>query len=569
MWRDKTTGNCAHRLKIQSISKNLLGGVLIAGLTAPSLAQQVIPPNNPDQQRPPQELRQNQSDQNNRQPDEQANTGNANRPPRNPNGPGDRPGPRPDQPANLDVELQEIITRFQMEPADIAARELPDIGDPVAQLGKKLFFSKSLGGGFDSACVTCHHPGFGGADALSLSVGVNAVDPELLGPGREFLDGLPEVPRNAPTVFNLGFWDTGLFWDSRVESLGREEHSNGALSGIATPDSGFGIGDAEAGANLAVAQARFPVTSAAEMKTPEFESGSDNNAIREHLAARIGDYGIGEDELDVNEWLPEFQQAYGVTASAEELINFNAIAHALGEYERSMVFVDNAWNRYLAGDVTAMNNAQKQGAILFFTSVEDGGAGCGACHSGPLLSDGQHHAVAFPQFGPGKGDGNLDDFGRERVTGLAEDRYRFRTPSLLNIELTAPYGHAGTYETLGQVVRHYENPGRTINNFFTAQPCRLDQFADQESCAAVFPEAEANSRLALTKLRQEQQEGVSRLANPNLSQQEEQQLVAFMRGLTDSCAGNRDCLDPWVADPVQDNPDGQVLVGKNRLGEAL
>ena len=55
----------------------------------------------------------------------------------------------------------------------------------------------------------------------------------------------------------------------------------------------------------------------------------------------------------------------------------------------------------------------------------------------------------MPQIGPGKGDGfdGHEDFGRERVTGDARDRHKFRTPTLRNVALTAPWGHAGAYDT--------------------------------------------------------------------------------------------------------------------------
>ncbi|OZG69799.1 cytochrome C peroxidase [Hahella sp. CCB-MM4] len=469
----------------------------------------------------------------------------------------------------LEAELSDLIALRGLTPIDVSPRELPHINDPLPQLGKKLFFSKSLGGAFDAACVTCHHPSLGGADRLSFPVGVEAEQTALLGPGREPVSGLPVVPRNTPTVFNTGLWDTGLFWDSRVESLGKEMNTNGAISGISTPDSGFNIADPDAGPNLAAAQSRFPVTEVDEMKTDQFESGSANQDIRDHLAARIGGYGIGADELERNRWLPEFQEAFGVNASAEQLITFDAISVAIGEYERSMVFVNSAWQRYLQGDQNALSDEQKRGAILFFTRASDGGAGCGACHNGPTFSDGRHHTVAFPQFGPGKGDGQNDDFGRERVTGDPDDRYRYRTPSLLNVALTAPYGHGGAYQTLEQVVRHYIAPEAAINQVFTQSPCPINQFGNFENCNLPYPDALNNSLQAVAKLRAEQAQGISRLTNPVLSPDQVRELVAFLHGLTDDCAKDRRCLAPWVANTRKDNPDGEVLIGVDQRGRRL
>ena len=480
--------------------------------------------------------------------------------------------PGEEQLSQLDEQLIGVIERENLDEDPLADRDLPSILSPLAQLGKKLFFSKSLGGAFDAACVSCHHPMLGGADDLSLPVGVDALDPDLLGVGREHIDGLPSVPRNAPTVFNVGLWDTGLFWDSRVESLGKEEGANGSLSDIRTPDSSFNNADSNAGPNLAAAQARFPVTSAEEMKSSEFESGSTNAEIRAHLAARIGDYGVGAGELARNEWLSEFQEAFGVTQSSETLITFDNIALAIGEYERSMVFIDSPWRQYIEGDRTALTDNQKRGALLFFGRPQDNGAGCVNCHNGPLLSDGEHHVVAFPQIGPGKGDGGTgdDDFGRERETGEQVDRYRFRTPSLLNISVSAPYGHAGVYESLQQVVRHYDNPGREVDDYFDDQEwCDLPQFELINNCESLYSNGRANSQAALNKLEADRRADRSQLPNINLNQNETQQLVEFLESLTDPCVTSRTCMAPWIASGENDNPDDQMLEAMDQNGDLL
>ncbi|MEM9605058.1 MAG: cytochrome c peroxidase [Pseudomonadota bacterium] len=466
--------------------------------------------------------------------------------------------------SGLDATLRQLATTHGASTDPTAGRTLPAITDPLAQLGRDLFFSQSLGGGFDSACVSCHHPVLGGADALALSVGVGATTPHLLGPGRQDADGVPDVPRNAPTVFNLGLWDTGLFWDSRVESLGRTPGQNGAGSGIRTPETLIGTADPNAGGNLATAQARFPVTSVEEMKTTAFELNSSNDAVRDHLAARLGDYGVGTGELATNAWLPAFQAAFGSTQSATQLVRFDNIALAIGEYERSMVFVDSPWQAFLNGDATALSDAQKRGAELFFTPANQGGAGCINCHSGTLFSDGSHHTVAFPQFGPGKGDNNgansEDDFGRERETGDPDDRYRFRVPSLLNVELTAPYGHSGAYATLEEVVRHYDNPTRAADRYFDRGGwCLLDQFRTLPNCAALYPNARGNTARAADKLRQERNAGRSLVPQINLNGGDVADLVAFLTALTDPCARDRDCLSPWIANPASSGPDGQQL----------
>jgi cytochrome c peroxidase len=90
-----------------------------------------------------------------------------------------------------------------------------------------------------------------------------------------------------------------------------------------------------------------------------------------------------------------------------------------------------------------------------------GDAGCSTCHSGNLLSDQGFHALGLPTFGPGRTrmfDPIPRDTGRLGETDLVEDSYRFRTPSLRNVELTAPYGHNGAYASLAKMIEHHLNP---------------------------------------------------------------------------------------------------------------
>lgn len=456
-------------------------------------------------------------------------------------------------PATVDAKLKTVISSLTLTGDPSTARSIPSIESPKAQLGMKLFFSKALGGDQDSACVTCHHPALGGGDDLSLSIGVEADVPDLLGPGRAHssagthFDGGPTVPRNAPTTFNIALYDQVLFHDGRVESLTKTPGANGSDGGIRTPDSSFGEADPNAGANLTVAQARFPVTSAEEMRGFTLEAGNSNAEVRTHLEQRLQNTLA---ELSTNNWLEEFRSGFGnETGTAETLITFDNIVDAIAEYENSQIFVDTPWKAYIAGDTNAISDDAKEGALLFYGSIEEGGANCATCHSGDFFTDEKFHAIAIPQIGRGKGNDNgtvtSDDFGRFRETGNEDDRYAFRTPALLNVTETGPWGHSGAYTTLEGVVRHHLNPEVAIGNYNFNQ---LDANIQVEDFTV-------NTQAALTKLLQNQSDGKSLLVDVSLTDTQVNQLLAFLATLTDSCVTDRNCLASWIPKESDTDPD--------------
>ncbi|HUP92742.1 MAG TPA: cytochrome c peroxidase [Solimonas sp.] len=485
--------------------------------------------------------------------------------------PGQQPPPPPPA-GSVDDQLHAVIRNQNLTGDPRRGAPTPAIETPLAQLGMRLFFSKSLGGQFDAACASCHHPALAGTDRLSLPVGVHATDPSLLGPGRTHISGVPNVPRNAPTTFNVALAERLQFHDGRVESLAPQPGTNGANGAIRTPDSAFGQPDRNAGTTLPAAQSRFPVTVAAEMRAGLLP-GASNEAVRNRLAARLGNYGAGSGELRPNTWLARFREAFGVSSPPQSVVTYANVAEAIAAYERSQTFVDNPWRAYVAGNNAAIPDNAKRGALLFLSPPNRGGAGCSGCHRGDRFSDESFATVAFPLIGPGKGDGPRasDDFGRERETRNADDRYSIRVPSLLNVALTAPYGHTGSYATLDQVVRHYVNPQGSVQNYFDRGGwCALPQFRalPAQQCASLYPDARANSRLALDKLQAERAAGRSRLPQIRLDQNQAGDIVAFLRTLTDRCAADRTCVGRWVP-PAANAPDAQQLNALNERGEPL
>jgi len=447
-------------------------------------------------------------------------------------------GSASDPGSETDQALRRLIQANGLTGDPAAGLELPSIDDPVAVLGRKLFFSKSLGGDHDSACVSCHHPTLGGGDALALSIGVGANDPDLLGPGRSHPDGDLNVPRNAPTTFNIALWEKGLFWDSRVERLDDD--------GIRTPDSDYGASDSDAGDSMSAAQSRFPVTSPEEMRGFEFVLDGTNAELRAALERRLTDDG---------RWAPEFEAAFGSSD-----ITYSRIAAAIAMYEDSQVFTDTPWRAYVQGDNGAIGESAKRGALLFFRTTEDGGADCASCHSGDFFTDEDFHSICAPQMGRGKGDGfkGTNDFGRARESADRNYRFSFRTPTLSNVSATGPYLHSGAYDNLADVVRHHLDPQAAIERF---DPASVPLAASEDF--------ERNTQEMLDFL-EVSGRAIEFFEAPFAhTHGQVDDLVALLETLTDPCVLDWACLAPWIADPSTDDVDGHLLIAVDQEGSLL
>jgi len=398
----------------------------------------------------------------------------------------------------LVAQLQAVVDQQNLSTIDPA----PAVSDDLYALGQLLAFDKILSGNGDIACMTCHHPTLASGDARSLSIGAGGSG---LGADRVHPTDT-RIARHAPALFNLHDLDT-LFWDGRVEADRR---------GLDTPAGGeidAGMEDTlEYGA--VAAQAMFPVTSAAEMRGDagnELAGYADDDftEIWAGLMTRLG---------DIDEYVERFEDAY--PGEDFEDMTFAHAANAIGAFEVSAFESDGSpWDRFLAGDTDAMSDAQLRGASLFF-----GPARCVVCHSGDSLTDENFHNIGLPQIGPGIVDG--EDLGREEATGAPQDRFRFRTPPLRNVALTAPYGHAGQFAELEDFIAHYDDPQQSLVTYDASQlePVLQDQVTDNadEVLATLAPQ----------------------LRGIDLRGGDVADLVAFMEALTDPAAEDMDDLIP-------------------------
>ena len=199
--------------------------------------------------------------------------------------------------------------------------------------------------------------------------------------------GMP-LPRHTPTLWNVGY-HTEWYWDGRAKTL---------------------EGQALAAWKLANMGAKDPMA----------------DKIQDAVIARIN---------AVPSYAEQFKKVFNAPADEKN------ITQALTTYMRTIVSRDTAWDKYTAGDESAMNDAAKRGWKTF----QD--AQCINCHKGVLFTDLSYHNV-----GIGVMDGKPTDVGRFAVTKAEKDTGAFKTPTLRDVARSGPYFHDGSVETLQDAV---------------------------------------------------------------------------------------------------------------------
>ncbi len=330
-----------------------------------------------------------------------------------------------------------------LDPADFARPPASEVA-----LGRLLFYDPILSGGREVSCATCHHPRFATGDGVSLGLGDGGSG---LGPARVADPANPpeqRVPRNAPPLFNLGHRTIAALFDD-----GRIEVDPDRPTGFRTPLED----DMVAGFDgILSAQTMFPVLAPDEMAGHYGESDVSTAVRQGRLTGDGGAWDIVAERVAA---IPAYRSAFravypGIAAGRE--IGFTDVSNAIAAFmEVEWRADDSPFDRYLRGEAP-LAGAARTGLDLFY-----GPAGCADCHSGPLLSDQDYHAMATPQLGPGKAErfeSHQRDIGRMRVTGDPADAYAFRTPMLRNVARTGPWGHAGGHDDLAAFLRDHADP---------------------------------------------------------------------------------------------------------------
>lgn len=308
-------------------------------------------------------------------------------------------------PEKLPPGVSEVLWRLSV----------PRGGEPTpdkVKLGEKLFNEKRLSLDDSVSCATCHDANLGFTDRKAQSTGVK----NKLG------------TRNSPTVLNAMF-NASQFWDGRAATL--ED------------------------------QAKLPILNPVEMAMPSPE------AVVQKMRA-------------IPEYASEFRRIYG------RELNYDDLANAIAAFERTQFSGSAPFDAFIAGDTKALSASARRGWALF-----NGKGRCNACHAAnaqsPLFSDQKFHNIGIAahkqdfvqlaregvkvvRLGDEKQIDELalqtkfGELGRFLVTKNENDVGAFKTPTLRNVGITAPYMHDGSLATLWDVMDHY-NKGGVQNPF--------------------------------------------------------------------------------------------------------
>jgi cytochrome c peroxidase len=313
------------------------------------------------------------------------------------------------------------------------------ITEPKRVLGKILFWDEQLSSDGSVACGTCHRPGAGGSDPRSgrhPGIDKGTIDDVMGSPGIVALDrtGRPRpnalfgtapqvTPRLSPANFTA-LWADELFWDGRAGTQFRDPLTGevviargGALENQAVAALLNETEMAKAGrswADVAAELARAQPLALATQWPPDTAAAIE----------RYPTYGA------------LFAAAFGDAA-----ITPQRIAFALATYQRTLVSDQTAWDRYDAGDTSALTGRALYGwrALQAFH--------CTACHTPPLFTNND-----FFQIGLRRAD---FDRGRENVTHDPEDAGEMKVPSLRNAALRPRLMHTGELTSLSAAIRFY------------------------------------------------------------------------------------------------------------------
>ncbi|HWL07485.1 MAG TPA: cytochrome c peroxidase [Planctomicrobium sp.] len=313
------------------------------------------------------------------------------------------------------------------------------------ELGRQLYFDPRLSADGTISCATCHDPSEGFGRDTQFGVGIQGL----------------EGGRNSPVSYNRILSDL-QFWDGRAVSL--EDQAIG------------------------------PIANPIEMGHTHDACVADLRKVPGYIAAFEKVFGTDSINIEnVGKAIASFERAIVTGPSPYDFYEEVQRYAQLDEADRNELFEEEPEVKALyqsskeALAATPMSESAIRGRDLFFSKKTD----CATCHVGANLTDELYH-----NLGVGV-DAENPDAGRYDVTKEDKDWGAFKTPTVRNVALSAPYMHDGSLKTLMEVVEHYDKGGvpnknlsDKIKKLNLTQQEKLDLVAFMEACTGPFPEIE-------------------------------------------------------------------------------
>lgn len=344
--------------------------------------------------------------------------------------------------SGLDLALDEALTaisdgqgsgHFILPDSDDFSAIPQDPRNPITaakvELGQLLYHESGLmvnavrpEGRFSGSCASCHHAAAGFQAGRIQGVGEGGWGFGVRGEGRinnpnYALGELDVQPIRSPTAMN-GAYQEAMLWNGQFGATG----VNAGTEANWTPE------------------------------TPIFTNHLGYEGLETQAIAGLAVHRMADIDSTLVPNDPTYRALFA-RAFPGQPIDRERAGLAIAAYERTLLANQAPFQQWLRGNLGAMSDQQKRGALTFF-----GKAGCADCHTGPALN-----SMTFYSFGMAdlQGSGVYGDFttneanlGRASFTKQAEDEYKFKTPQLYNLVDSPFLGHGGTFRSVREVVTY-------------------------------------------------------------------------------------------------------------------
>ena len=361
-----------------------------------------------------------------------------------------------DSSASKDAQLEKLLKTasnnegrsFFILPDGHDFSKIPqDPNNPITsekvELGRMLFHETCIGRAPQKvesietySCASCHHVDAGFQAGVAQGIGEGGIGFGIRGEKRHksptYSDLTVDVqPLRTPAALNVAFQEL-MLWNGQFGAVGKNKGTENLWT----------------------------------LNTPKEKNKLGFHGVETQAIAGMGVHRLKIDVVrmaNMPQYSLYFNLAYANLPADKRMTEVNA-GLAIAAYERTLLANQAPFQKWLRGDVNAMNDNEKDGAILFF-----GKGGCVSCHTGPALNQMEFYALGMNDLTTGhygavnSGEDKPDHKGRGSFTGRAEDLFKFKVPQLYNLKDSPFYGHGSQFTSIKDVI-DYKNTAISTNS---------------------------------------------------------------------------------------------------------